>query len=154
VSDRATLSAAQLAIAREHGFESWPKLRVAVEAVRAAATTQPTDGKHKRPAVRAAADFLTWARSQGWSPGPLPVGAVFTSQTFITTHLEANRDRFRLSESLTPTNGRVFLTTTEPFVAIACLGVGAPAVVTLLEQLAGLGVGRFIGVGPAPSVAS
>ena len=27
------------------------------------------------------------ARAQGWNAGAVPVGAVFTSQTFITRHL-------------------------------------------------------------------
>lgn len=152
VSDRTTLSAAQLAVAREHGFDSWPRLRAAVEASQVGATPLSPD-KHTRPTVRGAKEFLAWARTQGWGPGAPPVGAIFTSQSFITSHLEANPDRFRLSDSLTPTNGRVFMTTTEPSVAIACLGVGAPAVVTLLEHLAGLGVGSFIAVGPAPAVA-
>jgi hypothetical protein len=40
--------------------------------------------KHGRGAVRGAAEFLAWAETRGWNPGPLPVGAVFTSQTFIS----------------------------------------------------------------------
>ena len=38
VSARVTLSAAQLAIAREHGFPSWPKLKAEVERRRSAAS--------------------------------------------------------------------------------------------------------------------
>jgi uridine phosphorylase len=49
--------------------------------------------------------------------------------------------------------GRVFLTLTDPPIAIACLDVGAPALVTVLEHLVGLGIRSFIAVGPAPAVA-
>jgi len=152
VSDRTTLAAAQLAVAREHGFESWPRLRAAVEGRRKSVVTALMPDKHRRGAVHGAAEFLAWAETRGWNPGPLPVGAVFTSQTFITSHLEQHGHRYRASDSLHPTNGRVFLTTTDPPVAIACLGVGAPPVVTLLEHLVGLGVRFFIAVGPAPAV--
>lgn len=79
---------------------------------------------------------------------------MFTAQTFLTAHLEARPDRYRPSETLLPTNGRVFTTMTSPSVAVACLGVGAPAVVTLLEHLVGLGVEAFVAVGPAPAVAA
>jgi hypothetical protein len=39
VSEKRTLSAAQLAIAREHGFPSWPKLRAEVLRRRALSRT-------------------------------------------------------------------------------------------------------------------
>src|SRR5260370_1439089 len=42
VSEKQTLSAAQLAIAREHGFPSWPKLRA--EVLRRQAATRPDTG--------------------------------------------------------------------------------------------------------------
>lgn len=152
VSDRTTLAAAQLAVAREHGFGSWPSLRVAVEASRADAGAPLMPGKHRNRPFHGAGDFLASAQAQGWRPGTLPVGAVFTSQTFITTHLVGEPDRYRPSRSLTPTNGQVFVTVPGPLVAIACLGVGASALVTLLEHLVGLGVRSFIAVGPAPAI--
>ncbi len=110
--------------------------------------------KHRGTAVYGADDVLSWAHAKGWQPGGRPIGAVFTSQTFITSNLAGQPDRYRPSDTLTPINGRVFLTAAPPAVAIACLGVGAPAVVTLLEQLVGLGVDRFVAVGPAPAVAT
>lgn len=152
VSDRTTLAAAQLAIAREHGFASWPRLAVAVEAAAAPAGAPLMAGKHSGSPVYGAGDFLGWAQAQGWDAGTLPVGVVFTSQTFITTHLAATADRYQPSTSLTPTNGQVFLTVAGPPVAIACLGTGASAMVTLLEHLIGLGVRSFLAVGPAPAV--
>ena len=152
VSDQTTLGAAQLAVAREHGFPSWTSLRAAVEARRTNVVSALMPDKYRQAPVYGARDFLKWARTQGWSAGPLPVGAVFTSQTFITSHLEAHPEGYVLSDSLSPTNARVFMTAASPSVAIACLGVGAPAVVTLLENLVGLGVRSFIAVGPAPAV--
>ena len=154
VSDRTTLGAAQLAVARAHGFSSWPSLRAAVEAARTPGPSPLMAGKHRSDAVYGADDFLSWAYARGWRAGARPVGAVFTSQTFITSHLASHPERYQPSDSLTPTNGRVFLTTSGPPVAIACLGVGAPAAVTLLEHLVGLGVGSFVAVGPAPAIAT
>lgn len=146
-----TLSAAQLVVAREHGFTSWPKLRAAVEAPGPSSMPLMAD-KARKPAVHGAAELLASAHQRGWNPGVIPAGAVFTSQTFITAHLEGLPDRYCVSEQLTPANGRVFLTTQDPPVAIACLGLGAPAAVTLLEQLAAMGVRAFIAVGPAPAI--
>lgn len=152
VSDRTTLSAAQLAVAREYGFGSWSSLRAAVEARRTNLQAPLMHDKYRHASIYDAADFLSSARTRGWSSGLLPVGVVFTSQTFITSHLEAHPERYRPSGSLTPTNGQVFLTVAIPPVAIACLGLGAPAVVALLEHLVGLGVRAFVAVGPAPAV--
>jgi hypothetical protein len=42
-SERVTLSAAQLAIAREHGFPSWPALQAEAARLRRALTGRPTD---------------------------------------------------------------------------------------------------------------
>ena len=154
VSENATLNAAQLALAREHGFNSWPQLCAAVEAARQGGPSPLMADKHRGTAVYGADDVLLSAHAKGWRPGARPIGAVFTSQTFITAHLSGQPDRYRPSKALTPINGQVFLTTSPPTVAIACLGVGAPAVVTLLEHLVGLGVGCFVAVGPAPAVAT
>jgi hypothetical protein len=51
VSERRTLAAAQLAVAREHGFRSWPALRSGVESRRQPARWQPRAGTG-RPAAR------------------------------------------------------------------------------------------------------
>src|SRR5690349_1227249 len=47
VSEKQTLSAAQLAIAREYGFPSWPKLRA--EVLRRQAATEPDAGTEAVP---------------------------------------------------------------------------------------------------------
>lgn len=153
VSTSLTLSAAQLSIARDHGFDSWPRLRAAVEQARTAGAGPLMAGKHRKAAVYRAADFLASAHDRGWRAGTNPLGVIFTSQTFITAHLAGLPDRYEPSETLTPTNGRVFLTLADPPTAVACLGVGAPALVTVLEHLVGLGIRSFIAVGPAPAVA-
>ena len=49
VSDKVTLSAAQLAIARDYGFPSWPRLKAAAERRRAEA---PRPIPVRRPAAR------------------------------------------------------------------------------------------------------
>lgn len=133
VSARTSLAAAQLAVVREHGFDSWPSLRVAVNEARTAAAGPLMANKHEKAAVYAVAHLLAGVRDQGWSAGTIPAGVVFTAQTFITAHLADTPDRYTSSETLTPTNGRVFVTATDPLIAIACLGVGAPALVTVLE---------------------
>lgn len=153
-SDRTTLAAAQLTIAREHGLPSWPRLREEVEKRRAAAPRHAAlvGDKHGRAVVYGAGDFLAAAHARGWDPGTLPIGAVFTSETFITDHLGRHPERFERSRTLRPTNASVYVTTSGAPVAVACLGVGAPALVTLLEHLVGLGVGTFVAVGPAPGI--
>jgi uridine phosphorylase len=152
VSDRVNLASAQLAVAREHGFPSWVTLKNAVDGVAAPAVEPLLSGKHRQDAIYKSADFIGWAHSQGWDPGPLPAGMVFTSSTHLTRYLTGHPECFELSTTLTPANGQVFVTVEEPLVAIACLGVGAPGVATEVEHLVHLGVKRFIAVGPAPAV--
>ena len=153
VSDQVSLAAAQLVLAREHSCRSWPALKAAVKG-RTVAMAPLVPGKHVDEAVRGAGDFVEWAQSEGWSPGRLPVATILTSQTFITNYLEQRPDRFRVSRELTPANGQVFLTATDPIVAVACLGTGASAAVSLLEHLVSLGVDTFVSVGPAPAVST
>ncbi|HUQ63309.1 MAG TPA: hypothetical protein VM121_06130 [Acidimicrobiales bacterium] len=154
VSDGVTLATAQVAVARKYGYRSWAVLKSVVDAKAEAGAGALMPGKHRGDGIHGAADALGWAQSQGWTPGQLPIAAILTSQTFITRYLEAFPDRFTSSSELTPTNGRVFLTVTEPVVAIACLGTGASAAVTHLEQLIGLGVKTFICIGPAPAIST
>ena len=148
-----TLAGAQLVVARELGFGGWPSLRTAVDAARRAGVRPLLHGKHAEPAVSQPEEMMARAMSCGWRPGAIPVGAVFTAARFITAHLEADPARYRRSETLTPTNGSVFLTVGDRPVAVACLGLGAPAAVVVLEHLSALGVGRFVAVGPAPAIA-
>src|SRR5690242_16663954 len=55
VSDKVTLSAAQLAIARDYGFPSWPRLKATAERRRAEAASGPG-----APAGEAAAPVKSW----------------------------------------------------------------------------------------------
>jgi uridine phosphorylase len=152
VSDQVSLASAQLALAREHGFSSWPSLKAAIETKLASGVAPLMVGKHREKAVSRPEGFLKQARSQGWQPGPLPIGVIFTSTRCMTNHLSQHPERYQESTELTPTNGRVFLTSAEPIVAIACLGVGPSAMVTQVEHLLHLGVTVFLAVGPAPAV--
>jgi hypothetical protein len=65
VSERVTLSAAQLAIAREHGFPSWPRLKAEAERRRDA---DPGAGQPARPP---AAQSRSWQDLRDWSAGLL-----------------------------------------------------------------------------------
>jgi hypothetical protein len=49
VSDKVTLSAAQLAIARDYGFPSWPRLKAEVDRRRAQADSQPQADRQAQP---------------------------------------------------------------------------------------------------------
>jgi hypothetical protein len=63
VSDRVTLSAAQLAVAREHGFRSWPALKAMVERVRS------IDPGAKPPPPAAVSPALLEPPEERWSFG-------------------------------------------------------------------------------------
>ena len=142
VTGTVTLAGAQLALAREHGFASWPALKAAVDDIRGTGVVPLLVGKHTHESISTPSGFLAWAGSQGWEPGELPVGMIFTAERYVTDWLEGQPERYRVSEELTPTNGRVFLTVDDPLVAIACLGIGASAVVAQVEHLVALGVGN------------
>lgn len=152
ISGPPTLSGAQAAVARRHGYGSWAKLRSAVEAARVASNGPLMADKARHAAVYGAADQMSFATRRGWRPEAVPAGAVFTSQAFVTSHLAAEEGRYRLSTTIVPTNGRVYLTTSGRPVAVACLGTGAPPMVTLLEHLVALGVASFVAIGPAPAI--
>jgi hypothetical protein len=59
VSDHLTLSAAQLALAREHGFSSWARLKAEVE--RRLAAGADAEAAPPRPAVRSWQDMREWS---------------------------------------------------------------------------------------------
>ena len=56
VSDKVTLSAAQLAIARDYGYPSWPRLKAEVDRRRAQADGQPRAGHQAQADHKAQAD--------------------------------------------------------------------------------------------------
>ena len=71
VSERVTLSAAQLAIAREYGFASWPRLKAEVERRRNADPGgQPARPSAAQPA-RPSAQPKSWQDLRDWSAGLL-----------------------------------------------------------------------------------
>ena len=95
VSDRLVLASAQLAIAREHGFESWPKLRI--EVLRRA-TFDAVDVAGLRALLREHPELAT-QRMEHWSDhrrGISPIGYV-AAQRYDTRapHL-ARRPRGRM----------------------------------------------------------
>jgi hypothetical protein len=68
VSDRVTLSAAQLAVAREHGYRSWPALKAEADRRRSlaeSAAAAPSPGGDERGS-------LGRAKTGGLSAGPPP----------------------------------------------------------------------------------
>jgi hypothetical protein len=66
VSEKQTLSAAQLAIAREYGFPSWPKLRA--EVLRRQAATEPDAGTEAVPETATATESApkSWQEMREW----------------------------------------------------------------------------------------
>src|SRR5262245_60718129 len=88
--------------------------------------------------------FLAGLRTKGWDPGVVPDGVVFTYGGFDLL-CAAQPDRYTMNPMLGPGPGRFFgVDTTGGSVAICCMGIGAPAVVSMLEVLAALGVRRFL----------
>jgi Family of unknown function (DUF5990)/Domain of unknown function (DUF5655) len=77
VSDKVTLSAAQLAIARDYGFPSWPRLKAAAERRRAAAAPAspdapaddpaPADPTPADPADGPAPPVKSWEEMRDWA---------------------------------------------------------------------------------------
>jgi len=66
VPEKQTLSAAQLAIAREYGFPSWPKLRA--EVLRRQAATEPDAGTEAVPEIATATESApkSWQEMREW----------------------------------------------------------------------------------------
>lgn len=156
----ATLSDAQLVLAREHGFTSWPKLRNAVAEIN---RVQP-GFEAARPLFRnktagesmfTADLFIDGAMKAGWEPGPLPDALVFTFHA-IYAHLLAGDSRFERNLRLAPSNATMFTTISDrPRVGVTCLSPGATAMVAQVEnQIALGGATRFVIVGTAGSIRS
>jgi uncharacterized protein DUF5990/uncharacterized protein DUF5655 len=72
VSDRITLSAAQLAIARDYGFPSWPRLKSEVDRRRASADGQPqADHQARADQVAGAGGYGQADQAAGATPPPV-----------------------------------------------------------------------------------
>ena len=97
----------------------------------------------------AAEDFIAGLRSSGWDPGAVPDGVIFTYGGF-DGFCSSQHDAYTMNPMLGPGPGRFFtVNATEGRVGICCMGIGAPAVVAILEALVALGVRRFISMGTA-----
>lgn len=138
------LATAQLAVAREFGFESWPKLRAAVADANAAAEPMAASPifreKHRdREAMFRPDRFLDGAKAAGWEPGPLPDAIIFVFHNVYTGLLDAD-DRFERNTALAPSNTAMFMTTGDgPRIAVTCSSVGAGALVGQIEHQVALG---------------
>jgi uridine phosphorylase len=93
--------------------------------------------------------FLAGLRAKGWDPGPVPEAVVFTYGGFDLL-CSGQPDVFTMNPMLGPGPGRFFtVDATDGQASIRCMGIGAPAVVSMLEVLTALGVRRFLSLGTA-----
>lgn len=158
------LADAQRAIAQEYGFDSWPRLRVAVaEASIRAAGPQALEPRASRPvfadkerspeALFTAKRFLDIATGAGWEPGPLPDAIIFTFHPVYATLL-ASDTRFVVNTRLAPGNSTMFETiASEPRIAVTCLSPGATAMIGQVEHQVALGgADQFMILGTAGSI--
>ncbi len=94
-------------------------------------------------------DFIEGLRATGWDPGAVPDAVVFTYGGF-DGFCAGQPEAYTMNPMLGPGPGRFFtVKATDHRVGICCMGIGAPAVVSVLELLAVLGVRRFISLGTA-----
>ena len=94
-------------------------------------------------------DFIDGLREGGWDPGAVPEGVVFTYGGF-DGFCAGQPDAYTMNPMLGPGPGRFFtVDATGGMVGICCMGIGAPAVVSVMELLVVLGVRRFISLGTA-----
>jgi uridine phosphorylase len=106
--------------------------------------------KWEDPSVTGPGDFLEGAKAAGWDPGPLPAAVLFTYSPVVTRFLVEHPDRFIENAKLAPSNARFFVTADAgPLIGISCLGTGAGAVGTQIQNLIYLGVRRFVSIGTA-----
>jgi uridine phosphorylase len=106
-------------------------------------------GKHASESVYRPDDFVARLRENGWDPGPIPDGVVFTYGGFDSL-CAAQPDSYSMNPMLGPGPGRFFIPrATGGRVGVCCMGIGAPAAVAQLEILISLGVRRFLSIGTA-----
>ncbi len=106
-------------------------------------------GKDGFASTYSADDFVAHLRQNGWNPGAIPTGVIFTYGGFDLM-CSAQPEQYSMNPMLGPGPGRFFLVnSTGGRVAVCCIGIGAPAVVAQLEVLASLGVRHFLSLGTA-----
>jgi len=94
-------------------------------------------------------DFIATLRADGWEPGVVPEAVVFTYGGF-EGFCGGQPDAYTMNPMLGPAPGRFFtVAASDHRVGICCMGIGAPAVVSVLEHLVVLGVTRFVSLGTA-----
>ena len=142
----ARLADAQFAIAREHGYASWTRMRSAVLAggpQGGPVTRPPRIDKHLAASTYNAATFLDGAKRNGWVPGRLPQSLVFVFQNIYAAML-AEDPRFDEDPSMAVGNGRYFVTADDPAVAVSCMSAGTAFVGQVENQIALGGATRFV----------
>ena len=106
--------------------------------------------KHTEEAVIQPARFLDYLRSRGTYPAfPPPQGVILCYQKRLLEYVLASHKTTRPAGGfgvylLDETEGRVGI--------VGGFGIGAPAAATLLEELIGFGVPRFLSIGTAGSL--
>jgi len=94
-------------------------------------------------------DFIDGLRQTGWDPGVVPDAVIFTYGGF-DGYCASQPDAYTMNPMLGPGPGRFFtVDATGGTVGICCMGIGAPAVVSVMELLTVLGVRRFVSLGTA-----
>ena len=137
------LADAQFAIAREHGFASWPRLKSVVDATAGVVTRANIANAHLAPSRCSAETFLDGARRNGWEPGRLPSAVIFVFQNVFARNLEHD-DRFVEDPSMAVGNGRYFVTRDDPAIAVSAMSPGSAFVGQVENQVALGGAGRFV----------
>jgi nucleoside phosphorylase len=106
-------------------------------------------GKAQFASVYTPQTFLAGIRSNGWDPGVVPRGVIFTYGG-MDLLCAAQREQFTMNPMLGPGPGRFFtVNETDGAVGVCCMGIGAPAVVAQMEVLIALGVAHFLSIGTA-----
>jgi purine-nucleoside phosphorylase len=111
-------------------------------------------GKHGFESVYRARDFVAHLRQNGWDPGVVPDGVIFTYGGFDLV-CASQPAAYTMNPMLGPGPGRFFSANASGGrVGICCMGIGAPAVVSMFEVFAALGVSRFLSLGTAGALAA
>ena len=106
-------------------------------------------GKDAFASIYTPDDFVGDLRNNGWEPGAIPYGVIFTYGGFDLL-LGAQPDQYAMNPMLGPAPGRFFTANSAGgHVGICCMGIGAPAVAAQLEVLISLGVREFLSLGTA-----
>lgn len=109
-------------------------------------------GKHAHDAFFSPQEYLAYIRQLGIVPDfAIPDGVIFCFQNSLMHHIEQQY----VVEPVSLFAGKFYLLPAfDRRVAVSGgFGIGAPAVTTILEELIGLGVRRFISVGTAGALA-